>query len=65
LQVGGQRGEKADDGTMASFSDADPMTVADPTITQTVTPAMTTERLDILMKRNCEVCEKLRVEMVG
>jgi hypothetical protein len=44
--------KKADDGTMTSSLDANPMTVADSPSTQTSTSAMTKEALDILMKRN-------------
>jgi hypothetical protein len=37
---------------MTSPPDANPTTVVDPAAIQTLTSAMTTEALDILMKRN-------------
>jgi hypothetical protein len=50
-RLAAREGKKADDETMTSFPDANPMTVADPSATQPLTPALTTPALDILMKR--------------
>jgi hypothetical protein len=44
--------KKADDETMTSFLDANPITVADLVARQTLMRAMMTEALDILMKRD-------------
>jgi hypothetical protein len=46
-----REGKKADDGTMTSSPDVNLTAVADLAATQTSTPAMTTEVLEILMKR--------------
>jgi hypothetical protein len=45
-----REGKKADDGTMTSYPDANPTTVADPADAQTVTPATTTWASDIEME---------------
>jgi hypothetical protein len=45
-------GKKADDRIMRSYLDANPTTVSDRPVTQTLTSATTTEVSDILMKRN-------------
>jgi hypothetical protein len=51
-RLAAREGKKADDGTMSSSLDVNPTTVADPTATQTLPSATTTEVLGILMKRN-------------
>jgi hypothetical protein len=55
-RLAAREGKKANDGTMTS-SDANPMTLANSAATQTLTPAMTTEVLDIL-RREIEGCLK-------
>jgi hypothetical protein len=51
-RLAAREGKKADDETMTSFPDTNPATVADPSSTQTLMPAMTTWALDIQMKRD-------------
>jgi hypothetical protein len=51
-RLAAREGKKADDGTIRSSPDSNPTTVADSAATQTLTPAMTTDVLDILIKRN-------------
>jgi hypothetical protein len=41
-RLAAREGKKADDGTMTSFPDASPTTVADPAAAQTLTPATAT-----------------------
>jgi hypothetical protein len=44
-----KEGKNADDGTKISFSDVNPMTVANPATAETLTPATATEASDMLM----------------
>jgi hypothetical protein len=46
-RLAAREGKKAEDGIMTSSLDPNPTTVANPATTQTLTPAITTEALDI------------------